>query len=136
LEILFYDQQRQVIQVETAVVGQQSHTSAQSAVFRLPAGTAYFRLGLKNAYHERNATIHRLLLDILETPAAVPLGVVGLTYDQATQLPGRLLELCQHHPHYLQSARQQAADWCRRHDPLGTVQQLLATESQAQRWSA
>jgi hypothetical protein len=135
-EILFYDSQRQVIQVETAIVGQQNHTSAQSVIFRIPPGTTYFRLGLKNAYHERNATIHRLLLDVLETPTAVPVGVIGLTYDQTTQLPGRLLELCQHHAHYLQSARQQAAEWCRRHDPLGTIQQLLSAESHAQRSAA
>jgi hypothetical protein len=136
VEILFYDQQRQVVGSDTSTVGQPYPNTAQSALFRIPAHASHFRLGLKNAFHDRNATIQRLLVDVLNTPTRIPIGNVGLTYDSITQVPSRLTELCTHHAHYRQSARQMAESWFLQHDPTATVSQLIDTECRSQRWVA
>lgn len=136
IEILFYDQQRQVIGLDSSSVGQQHPNTAQMALFRIPAHATHFRLGLKNAFHDRNATIQRLLVDVLNPPQSIPVGAVGLAYDTVTQIPARLVELCTHHDHYRHSARQIAETWFLQHDPTATVAQLFDTESRTQRWVA
>ncbi len=135
VELLFYDRNRQVVSVETQHVGQELGGGGQSLLFEIPAAADHFRLGLSNAYHERNATIQRLLVDVLELEHPVATGTVGLTYDHPNQIPTRLLQLCQHHDHYRQSAREQAPAWFAQHDPAATVQQLLGPASQ-RRWVA
>ena len=136
VEILFYDQQRQVVSADSVTVGQQHPDTAQSMLFRIPAQAHHFRLGLKNAFHDRNATIQRLRVDVLPTSAVLPVGVVGLTYDSLAQVPARLVELCSHHAHYRRTARQAADAWFLQHDPQATIAQLLDSESRAQRWVA
>ncbi len=136
IEILFYDKQRQVIGLDSSSVGQQHPNTAQMALFRIPAHATHFRLGLKNGFHDRNATIQRLLVDVMNPGQDVPIGTVGLTYDSLAQIPARLTELCTHHDHYRQTVRQIADAWFLQHDPTATVAQLFDTQSQTQRWIA
>lgn len=135
VELLFYDRHRQVISVATQHVGHETTSGGQSLMFEIPAAADHFRLGLSNAYHERNATIQRLLVDVLDTEHPVATGTVGLTYDHPNQIPARLLHLCQHHAHYRRSAQEQAPAWFAQHAPLATVQQLLDAAGQ-RRWVA
>jgi hypothetical protein len=135
VEILFYDRQRQVVGVETQHVGQDNNSGCQSVLCEIPAAADHFRLGLSNAYHERNATIQRLLVDVIESPEPTAAGTVGLTYDHPSQIPARLLQMCQHHEHYRQSAAAMAASWFAQHDPQATVRQLMGAAAQ-RRWVA
>jgi hypothetical protein len=136
IEILYYDQQRQVIGTDSETVGQLGHHTAQSALFRVPAQASHFRLGLKNAFHDRNATIQRLLVDVVNSQTQTPLGSVGLMYDSLSQLPTRLSELCTHHTHYRHTASALADTWFQQHDPTATVTQLMSVDSHARSWAA
>lgn len=133
IEILFYDQHRQVIASDSATVGQLGQNTAQSALFRIPANAIHFRLGLKNAFYDRNATIQRLLVDVVSCDRPHPLAAVGLTYDSLSQIPARLSELCTHHSHYKETTCRVADAWFKQHDPAATVMQLMNVESKAQR---
>lgn len=133
IEILFYDQHRQVIATDSATVGQLGQNTAQSALFRVPANAIHFRLGLKNAFYDRNATIQRLLVDVVSSDRPLPLGAVGLTYDSLSQIPARLSELCTHHSHYKETTSRVADAWFKQHDPAATVMQLINVAAKAQR---
>ncbi|MBL8890403.1 MAG: hypothetical protein JNL67_10520 [Planctomycetaceae bacterium] len=136
IEILFYDQHRQVITADSATIGQLGQNTAQSALFRIPTEAVHFRLGLKNAFYDRNATIQRLLVDVVSSDHPLPLGAVGLTYDSLSQIPARLSELCTHHSHYKTTCQRVADAWFKQHDPGATVMQLMNVESKAQRQRA
>lgn len=135
VEILFYDRHRQVIGVETQNVGQDNSGCGQSVLCEIPAGADHFRLGLSNAYHERNATVQRLLVDIVESPTSIAAATVGLTYDHPSQIPARLMHMCRHYQHYRQSALAVATGWFAQHDPQATVRQLIGAAAQ-RRWVA
>lgn len=136
VEVLFYDRQRQVLGTETHVVGRMPESTGQAVLFRVPIGTNHFRLGLSNAYHDRSATLQRLLVDVLDPGSPVAIGSVGLAYDHVAQIPDRLLEMCRFHHHYRETASGQAREWYALHDPAATIQQLLSADQASGRWAA
>ena len=102
-----------------------------SVIFRNPqpgsVGTA--RLRFRNAFHDSVASVKDLQVVTLGGGnVTTPLGVVGISAADESNLPGCVEEMVQHYDHYHNSAKQFAEKWYEQHDPRRTIANLLSVE--------
>jgi len=137
VQVIFHQADGTAIEVESSVVGICPADQSNFALFRIPSNARSFRLGFSNAYHDRNASINRLLIDVIRPAASqqLPLGAVGLAYDSLQQIPDKLQEMCQHHDHYQSHSQDNAQRWFQKHDPVATVSQILSAPQSNLAWA-
>ena len=109
-----------------------------SVIFRNPqlGKASTIRLRFRNAFHNSTATIKDLQIVTLGGDnGATPLGIVGISAADESNLPGCVEEMVQHYDHYQRSASQFAEKWYEQHEPRRTITHLLSVE-QLQRKAA
>ena len=136
VQLLFHSAENEVLGSASYVVGRWSEDCQCEVLFEIPPGTTSLRVGFSNAYHERNASINNLVVELLEAETAIPRGAIGLSFDGSEQIPDLLREMCVQHSHYQQAAAAHARTWYEGHDPLLTVTQLMSSSQAARSWAA
>lgn len=127
-----------LVESRTVIVGRSPKDQASHALFRIPAAASNFRLRLSNAFHERNASINRIRIEVIQHASSqdTPVGANGLTYESLDQIPDRLSEMCRFFTHFRRHAQQTAGPWAAQHDPAQTLQSIFQADNTSVSWAA
>ncbi len=129
IEVEFRDADGEPLDTASQVVGHSRRDDGVAALFRIPRETASVRAVLTNAFHTSTANVRNLKIDLLHSPAPLPVGRVGIIAPDSQSLDAAIDELVQHFEHYRFSAGEFAQGWRRAHEPARTIQHLTRVDS-------
>ncbi len=124
-EITLRDRKGNSSSRRTNVVGQWNR-GAVPILVPIGEGTQVVEVRWTNAYHDSPVRIENVCCRFLAAAVDSPLGAVGLIAGNENEVGNMLREMMAHYPHYRATAQRFAPQWYGRHDPVVTVQQLVA----------
>lgn len=126
IQAKFVDKFENVCSHQKATLGTQLHETQCGTLFEVPANAEKVFLGFSNACGEETLSIDRLRVDLLDTGnQSIPVGCIGRTYQDETEIPLLLEHLCENYNHYRSNTKSYQFVWQQDHNPQMTIEQLI-----------
>jgi len=114
----------------SVVAGHRPGCQAVAIFFRLKTGNPVCQIRITNAFHDACASIQNLSITTLDRRAAdLPIGQVGLSIYDHSELPAAIREMELYYDHYHRTASAWSGEWFSRQNARRTLQSLLPPES-------
>ncbi len=109
-------------------------TGKCSVVVSLWPACRLLRAGLRSNGADKKIAMEAFQIDFLgpRPGQSVPLGAVGLAYQETQEIPDLIREIVDHYPHYRKTANQFAGEWCKYHNADRLVEELRCRSSETQ----
>ena len=118
------DARRYMIGEEAAILGGDGHSAV---LMRLSEGCRRILLTISNAYRYAPAVFTEMKLSLLQLDADTPLSAVGCIFADEADISRKLVEVLDHHAHYLAGASAMSHEVAAYHTPNRLVEDIIAT---------